>query len=649
MTNLTIDFIAIQTGNYLIAIILLIYAWRNNRQLAWLMISGVLMGYAIEVSQTTQQPAFYYYTQALIWLPGKVPLGIVLSWASIFFALFSTLKALSPAPWLAPLIGGVVAVGLDFITDPAFVSQSFWVWKESIGWFGIPWFNYMGWFLIVATFIWGSHLSNKYIKPQNHSLLWQIIRSFLPILFTFSLFVPIMLFYMWALYQNNFLPQQLVVGSFFTLVILLIVKNSVHFKRDQTINYWALLLPTYLILVSFLILYFSELHDKHETLTIVFPILTILVLAFFLWPSLNLLLGIKSQQDTANRFKKNNRAKWLAFISTSLLLFVLWQSYIAPKSSLIGPIELPEDDSFLPSQPVQWWYWTGHLKTKEGREFGFETVFFTFDSFMRDQLVQSAITDVEDNSFYFNEFYDFHLPKDLKNEFNLTAGKNNQISAIGGGGKDTIHFEVNNYIVDLKIEEDKKPVLHYGGDAHPYVFGGFTYYYSRVHMTTTGTVKIGDEVFEVSGTTWFDRQYGDLYKAIIQGWQWFAIELDDNRQIMLYDILGKTTEVEKSGSITDAQGNTRLLSRHEFDVKVLGKWKSPHTGCTYPSGWEITLDNKKYIVTPQVKDQELHVKHGYWAGPEYWEGTNTVSGDANGRAYVELNGFCRDLEGNFKF
>jgi predicted secreted hydrolase len=84
-------------------------------------------------------------------------------------------------------------------------------------------------------------------------------------------------------------------------------------------------------------------------------------------------------------------------------------------------------------------------------------------------------------------------------------------------------------------------------------------------------------------------------------------------------------------------------------VKILGKWKSPHTGCVYPSGWEISLDNKKYIITPQVKDQELRAKHGYWAGTEYWEGTNTVSGDVNGRAYVELNGFCRDLEGTFKF
>ncbi|MCW8931146.1 MAG: carotenoid biosynthesis protein [Gammaproteobacteria bacterium] len=650
MFHLTTDFIAIQTGNYLIAITLLIYAWRNDRQLAWLMISGVLMGYAIEASQTTQHPPLYHYTQALIFLPGQVPLGIVLSWASIFFALFNTLKMLKAPYWLAPFIGGLIAVGLDLITDPAFVSLGFWVWENPVGWFGIPWFNYMGWFLIVASFIWGSNLAKTHIKPQNHSITWQLIRAFLPIVFTFCIFVPIMLVYMWAFAQHHFLPQQLVVGVFFTLVGLLVLKNIPLLKRDAAINYWTLLIPTYLILVSLLILFFSNLHNTHPELTIIIPVISTLILIFFLWPNLNLLLGIKSTEDLTVHSKKSKQATLLAFISTTLLILVIWQSYIAPKNSLIGPIELPADDAFLPNQEVQWWYWTGHLKTEQGREFGFETVFFTFDSFfiMRDQLIQTAVTDVQDNSFHFNEFIEFYLPKKLDKKFNLNAGDNNQVSAIGGGGKDKIHFEVDNYVVDLKMEEVKKPALHYGGDAHPYVFGGFTYYYSRVHMKTSGTIKIDDEIFEVSGTTWFDRQYGDLYQAIVQGWQWFAIELDDNRQIMLYDILGKTAEVEKSGSITDAQGNTRLLSRHEFSVKTLGKWKSPHTGCTYPSGWEVTVDEMKLTIMPQVKDQELRVKHHFWAGPEYWEGTNTVSGDVNGRAYVELNGFCRGIEGSYQ-
>ena len=30
------------------------------------------------------------------------------------------------------------------------------------------------------------------------------------------------------------------------------------------------------------------------------------------------------------------------------------------------------DDAFLVEFPTQWWYWTGHLATDDGRRFGFE-------------------------------------------------------------------------------------------------------------------------------------------------------------------------------------------------------------------------------------------------------------------------------------
>lgn len=326
-----------------------------------------------------------------------------------------------------------------------------------------------------------------------------------------------------------------------------------------------------------------------------------------------------------------------------LLAVVGFACLFMPKRGLIGPIELPADDAFLPTEQVQWWYWTGHLHTEEGRRFGFEVVFFTFDSFviMRDQLVQAAITDVDGNSFQFEEFVEFHLPDKTRDGFNFTSGSNGKVTAVGGGGHDRLHSEVGDYVLDLELKSIKQPALHYGGDAHPYVFGGYTYYYSRTRMETAGTLSIGGKTYKVSGTSWFDRQYGELYQAINQGWQWFAIELEDNRQIMLFDFKGNESSVEKSGSITDAQGNTVTLSPHQFEVVVLDYWTSPNTGCTYPSGWKVTLGDETFVVQPLVKDQELRGQHSFWVGPVYWEGACGVNGSVNGSAYVELNGFCK--------
>lgn len=336
---------------------------------------------------------------------------------------------------------------------------------------------------------------------------------------------------------------------------------------------------------------------------------------------------------------------WLPWL---LLIMVVLACVFLPKRGLIGPVELPANDAFLPSEQVQWWYWTGHLFTEDGRRFGFEVVFFAFDSFviMRDQLVQAAVTDVTGKRFAFGEVVEFHLPDRTKNGFNLRSDANNKITAIGGDGHDRLHAEVDGYVLDLELHATQPPALHYGGDAHPYRFGGYTYYYSRPKMETTGTLRIGEETFKVSGNSWFDRQYGELFQAIQQGWQWFAIELEDNRQIMLFDFKGDDSVVEKSGSITDAKGQTTTLAAHEFQVKVLGEWISPHTGCSYPSGWEVEVRGEKFTVQPLLQDQELRAQHSLWIGPVYWEGACSVDGKVKGQAYVELNGYCRCLANN---
>lgn len=335
---------------------------------------------------------------------------------------------------------------------------------------------------------------------------------------------------------------------------------------------------------------------------------------------------------------------WLTLVA--LLLFAIYSAF-APRNGLIGIVKLPQADGFLSTQDVQWWYWTGHLETEDGRRFGFEVVFFAFRNFglFWDQLAQGAITDVAGNKFHFSEYLRFGIPRRPKNRFNFSAGPKGMLKASGGGGKDHLHSEIDGFVLDLDLQETKPPVLHYAGGPHPYYFGGYTYYYSRVNMATTGTLTFGGKTYQVKGSSWFDRQYGELLQAITQGWQWFAIELDDNRQIMLYDLLGKGAGVEQAGSITDSKGHTRDLCGDDFSVEQLGKWHSPNTGNTYPMGWRVSVAGIELIVEPLVLDQELCAKHHLWIGPEYWEGACSVSGGATGKAYVELNGFGAGPEG----
>lgn len=313
-------------------------------------------------------------------------------------------------------------------------------------------------------------------------------------------------------------------------------------------------------------------------------------------------------------------------------------------------VVLPDDDSFLAGQEVQWWYWTGHLYDEAGKRYGFEIVFFAFDSwlFFKNQLAQAAITDADRRSYHYLEEIEYcKLPKKLVGKFDLGASRDGRqvIAAFGGNGRDCLYCEIDDYVLDVSLQAIEEPVIHYDGKAHRYSFGGYTYYYAREKMKTEGILTVGGRQYKVTGVSWFDRQYGDLYCAIFKGWQWFAIELFDGRSIMLYDFLGTDCHNERFGSITTANKSEKLSPR-DFSVTALGTWQCPHTCIKFPSGWKVRVAGIELVVEPVIKDQALKAKHVFWVGPEYWEGACSVSandGNLLGRAYVELNGFGHKL------
>ncbi len=312
-------------------------------------------------------------------------------------------------------------------------------------------------------------------------------------------------------------------------------------------------------------------------------------------------------------------------------------------------VNFPHDESFLKDQEVQWWYWTGHLTTENGKKYGYEVCFFVFDSwiFFRDILAQVAITDESGKKFHYREDMEFmKLPKKLKDSFILKAKsrRKGNITATGDSSGYNLNFDLENMKMNLNLSTETQPVIHYNGKAHHFCYGGYTYYYSREKMQTTGTLTIDGNVQKVTGETWYDRQYGDLFHSIFKGWQWFAITLDDDRTIMLYDFTEQYKEKESYGSTTIGN-KTVEFGPNDFNVDIKDCWRSPNTENIYPIEWNLTVQGEEMTVIPVMKDQELCADDGIWIGPEYWEGSCHVlrNGKQIGKAYVELNGFGKKL------
>jgi predicted secreted hydrolase len=200
--------------------------------------------------------------------------------------------------------------------------------------------------------------------------------------------------------------------------------------------------------------------------------------------------------------------------------------------------------------------------------------------------------------------------------------------------------------LDLRLEAVKPPALHDRDGWIDFGPAGGSYYYSRTAMDATGTITLGGRVLDVTGSAWFDHQWGDFISVGAGGWDWFALNLSDGTDVTISLVRAADGSFPLVyGTAVDAAGATTHLDRDDVAVEVLDQWTSPATGATYPSGWRVRVAplDLDVTVTPTVRDQELDTRPT--TGVVYWEGSQDVEGTLAGRpiagrGYVELTGYA---------
>lgn len=319
----------------------------------------------------------------------------------------------------------------------------------------------------------------------------------------------------------------------------------------------------------------------------------------------------------------------------------------------VPPISFPRDAG-AHDNLTEWWYYTGQLKSADGQQaYGFEFTIFQ----VRRQgnptgyLANFAVTDVTNQRFSHQARFTVGEPRPGLN-LNVEGWRltnENGIDVIeaqmapGPGAEPAFGLR-------LRLRDLKPPALHNGGYIQ-YGDAGGSYYYSRTRIAAEGEIRGGDGTWApVQGQAWMDHQWGDFVVATQGGWDWYSLQFDDNTELMLYVLRnGKGEESAVYGSEVLADGTVRNLEPGAVQTTATGRWTSPHTGATYPSGWTIDLPERslRLTVTPKVKDQELYFPGAQMTSPVpvYWEGAVAISGTRAGAAvtgegYVELTGYA---------
>jgi len=208
-----------------------------------------------------------------------------------------------------------------------------------------------------------------------------------------------------------------------------------------------------------------------------------------------------------------------------------------------------------------------------------------------------------------------------------------------------LHASNQDIALQLTLEPNKPPVLNGvdGLSQKAAAAGNASYYYSITRLETQGSVRIGERVFAVSGLSWLDREWGSsALSGEQEGWDWFALQLADGSDLMLYNLRRHdgARDVHSAGTLTLVDGTAIQLSQDDFVIEVLETWQSPHGG-RYPVAWQIAVGqyNLDMTVLPVLDAQELVTV------VRYWEGAVDVRGERDGvpisgRGYVELTGYA---------
>jgi predicted secreted hydrolase len=332
------------------------------------------------------------------------------------------------------------------------------------------------------------------------------------------------------------------------------------------------------------------------------------------------------------------------------------------------PLDFPADHGPHPDYQTEWWYYTGNLETTDGRHFGYQLTFFRralvppaerqerASSWAADQATMAhfALTDVAGRR--------HHAFERFSRAAAGLAGAQSppyrvwledwMVEEIGAGVY-RLTAAQDDLRIDLQLTDQKGPILHADGGysqkgPDP---GDASYYISQTRLASIGTVTLGAATYAVDGLSWMDHEFSTSALADDQvGWDWFALQLDDGSDLMMFQIRRADGGLDprSSGTLVEPDGSTRHLTSDDFTITVTARWESPGSGAVYPSGWTASVPaaDLRLEIMPYLADQELDLSI------RYWEGAVRITGQRAGRAvtgsgYVEMTGYAESMEGRF--
>jgi predicted secreted hydrolase len=324
----------------------------------------------------------------------------------------------------------------------------------------------------------------------------------------------------------------------------------------------------------------------------------------------------------------------------------------------------PRDHGRHDGYKTEWWYFTGNLRDKTGRRFGYQLTFFrtavapnptTRPSpwAMRDlYFAHAAISDPADNRFLFKD-------RMQRGRAGLAESSDQTMDVflldwsakLDARGNSHLIASEPGFGIDLIAGRGVGPVLQGPGGVNkkgrnP---GQASYYYSQPLMPTTGSLTIDSQTFQVQGQTWMDHEFSSNALSSDQvGWDWLALSMNDHSSLMIYRLRNRAGGTDfLSGTLIAPDGKPKYLGALDITFNGEQAWTSPQTGAVYPQVWHVAVPGREPLVVRTVMTgQELITRNS--TNVNYFEGmvdATNEGGKTAGEGYLEMTGHSAPLTG----
>jgi predicted secreted hydrolase len=329
----------------------------------------------------------------------------------------------------------------------------------------------------------------------------------------------------------------------------------------------------------------------------------------------------------------------------------------------IRQFQFPKDHASHQGFRNEWWYFTGNLVSEDGKHFGYQVTFFrTSLSPPKEPLgkaqnqesswvvqdiwmAHAALTDIHDQQHHALQRFSRAGPAlagATVDPLNIWLDDWQVISKPSFNKSNEFPWQVTINTDDFSLELDltavKPPVLQgdRGLSQKSAPIGNASYYYSYSRLLTTGKVRIGNNDYPVTGTSWFDREWSTSALDKGQtGWDWFSLQFDTGEDLMYYQLrdLQGNADGNSQGSWIDEKGGKTPINEQDMQLNVLKEWRNDD-GQVYPVHWQMDYGDQSWIIQAAVEDQFMDLAVPYWEGSV--KIYDTTSMNLLGRGYLEM-------------